>query len=81
MIARRDDAGEGEADRSAVDLRQDRVEGGDVPVASDKDRNVVSIKASMLGRAAAFARRARQIGPAALEGFENEGFVRFDDPS
>src|ERR1700729_3896494 len=27
MIARRDDAGEGEAHRSAVDLRQDRVEG------------------------------------------------------
>jgi hypothetical protein len=46
MIARRDDAGEGEAHRSAIDLRQDRVEGGAVPVASDKDGNVVLIKVS-----------------------------------
>ena len=30
MIARRDDSGEGEAHRSAVDLGQDRVEGGAV---------------------------------------------------
>ena len=41
MIARRDDSGEGEAHRSAVDLGQDRVEGGAVPVAGDKDGNVV----------------------------------------
>jgi hypothetical protein len=35
MIARRDDSGEGEAHRSAVDLGQDRVEGGAVPVAGE----------------------------------------------
>ena len=40
MIARRDNSGEGEAHRSAVDLSQDRVEGGAVPVAGDKDGNV-----------------------------------------
>jgi hypothetical protein len=46
MIARRDDAGEAEAHRSAIDLRQDRLEGRAVPVASDKDGNVVLIKVS-----------------------------------
>ena len=81
MIARRDDAGEGEPHRSAVDLRQDRVEGGAVPVAGDKDGNVVLIKASMPGRSAALSRLSPQVGPAPLEGFEDEGFVRFDDPS
>ena len=80
-IARRDDAGEGEAHRSAVDLRQDRVEGGAVPVAGDEDGNVVLIKASMPGRSAALSSLSRQIGPAPLEGFEDEGFVGFDDPS
>ena len=35
----------------------------------------------MPGRSAPFSRLARQIGPTALEGFENEGFVRFDDPA
>jgi hypothetical protein len=81
MIARRDDAGEGEAHRSAVDLRQDRVEGGAVPVAGDEDGNVVLVKARMPRRSAALARLSRQVGPSALEGFENEGLVRFDDSS
>ena len=82
MIARRDDSGEGEAHRSAVDLRQDRVEGGAVPVAGDKDGNVVVlIKARMPGHSAALSRLSRQVGPAALEGFEDEGFVRFDNSS
>jgi hypothetical protein len=35
----------------------------------------------MSGRSAALAGFARQIGPSTLEGFEDEGFVRFDDPS
>jgi hypothetical protein len=56
MIARRDDAGKGEAHRSAVDLSQDRVEGGAVPVAGDKNGNVVLIKASMSGRSAALSK-------------------------
>ena len=37
MIARRENARGGEAHRSAVDLGQDRVEGGAVPVAGDED--------------------------------------------
>src|SRR5277367_3088959 len=81
MIAGRDDAGEGGPDRSAVDLRQDGVEGRSLPVSGDEDGNVVLIKASMPGRSAAFARLARQVGPAALERFEDEGLVRFNDPS
>ena len=48
MIARRDNSRQGEAYRSAVDLRQDCIEGGAVPVARDKDGNVVLIKARML---------------------------------
>src|SRR3984957_9007530 len=66
-------------DRGAVVLRQDRVEGRAPPVAGDEDGNVVRMESRMPGRAAAFARLARQIGPPALEGFEDEGFVRFDD--
>jgi hypothetical protein len=81
MIARRDDAGEGVPDCSAVDLRQDCVKGCAFPVAGDKDGTVVLIRARMPGRSAPFARLARQIGPAAVEGFEDEGLVGFDDPS
>ena len=81
MIAGRDDAGEGGPDRSAVDLRQDRVEGGALPVAGDEHGNVVLIKASMPGRSAPLARLAWQVRPTALERLEDEGFVRFDDPS
>ena len=56
MIARRDDFGKRGAYGSAVDLRQDRVEGGAVPVAGDKDGNIVLIKASMSGRSAALSK-------------------------
>ena len=35
----------------------------------------------MPGLAAPFTRCARQVGPPAFEGFEDEGFVRFDDPA
>jgi hypothetical protein len=81
MVAGRDDAGEGGPDRSAVGLRQDRVEGRALPVAGDKDGNVVLIKASMSRPSAPLARLSWQIGPAALERLEDEGFVGFDDPS
>ena len=81
MIAGRDDAGQGGPDGSAVDLRQDGVESRALPVSGDKDGNVVLIKASMPGCSAALTRLARQIGPTALERLEDEGFVRFDDPS
>ena len=56
MIARRDDAGEGETHRSPADLRQDDVEGGALPVAGHKDGNVVLVKARMPGRSASFAK-------------------------
>ena len=35
----------------------------------------------MAGRPTPFSRLAWQIGPTALEGFENEGLIRFDDPA
>jgi hypothetical protein len=56
MIAGRDDAGKGGPDRSAVDLRQDGVEGRALPVAGDEDGNVVLIKAGMSGRSAPLAK-------------------------
>jgi hypothetical protein len=80
VIARRDDPGERGCHRSAVDLRQDGVEGRSLPVPGDKDGNVVLIKASLPGRSAPLARLSRQIGSAALEGFEDESLVGFDDP-
>ena len=81
VIGRRDASGQRRADGGARDLRQNGVEGRALPVAGDEDRNVILIKPGMPGCSAAFARFARQIGPTALEGFEDEGFVRFDDPS
>jgi hypothetical protein len=80
-IARRNDAGERGSNGCAVDLRQDRVEGRPLPVAGDEDGDVVLMEPRMSGRSAPFARLARQIGPSTLERFEDEGFVRFDDPS
>ena len=35
----------------------------------------------MSGRSAPLPRLSRQVGPSALEGFEDEGLVRLDDPS
>jgi hypothetical protein len=49
MIARREDPGERCSHRSAVDLRQDRVEGRALPVAGDENGNVVLIKARVSG--------------------------------
>ena len=79
MISRRHDARQRGADRSAVDLRQNGVEGRALPVAGDENGNVVLMEARMPGLSAALARLSRQIGPPALEGFEDEGFVRLDD--
>ena len=81
MIVARDDAGERRANRGAVDLGQNGVEGRALPVPGDKDGNVVLMEARMSRRSAAFTRLARQIGPPALERLEDEGFVCFDDPS
>ena len=81
MVVLGDHAGQRSSYGSPVDLRQDRVEGRALPVAGDENGNIVLIKASMPGLAASLARRARQIGPSALEGFEDEGLVRFDDPA
>ena len=81
MVARRDDSGKRGAYGSPVDLRQDGLEGGAFPVAGDEDRNIVLIGSRMPGLAAPFTRGALQVGPPAFEGFEDEGFVRFDDPA
>jgi hypothetical protein len=78
QIARRDDAGERGADGSTIDLRLDRVErrvsGRGRPGAGhcpDKGPDVWP--------RSPLSRPSRQIGPSALEGFENEGLVRVDD--
>ena len=62
-------------------MRQDGVEGRALPVAGDENGNIVLVKARMSGRSAPLARLSRQVGPSALEGFEDEGLVRLDDPS
>jgi hypothetical protein len=72
MVARQHDASEDVPDRVAVDLRQDRVKGCAFPVASDKNGDILLIEDRMPGRSAPFARLARQVGSAALEGFEDE---------
>ena len=56
MIFRGDDARQRGRDRSAVILRQDGVKGRALPVAGDKNGNIVLMKARMSGLAAAFAR-------------------------
>jgi hypothetical protein len=66
MIARRDDPDERCFHRSAVDLRQDRVEGRALPVAGDENGYVVLIKPRMSGRSAALAKpcaASRTSGP------------------
>jgi hypothetical protein len=73
MIALRDDAGERGCDGSAVDLGQHRIEGRALPVAGDEDGDVVLMEPRMPCRSAPFARLVRQVGPAALERFEDEG--------
>jgi hypothetical protein len=49
MIARRDEAGEGCAHRSAVDLGQDRIEGRALPVAGDQNGDVVLMEPRDVG--------------------------------
>ena len=74
-------SGQRRADGGAGDLRQNGVEGRALPVAGDEDGNIVLIETGMAGRPTPFSRLAWQIGPTALEGFENEGLIRFDDPA
>jgi hypothetical protein len=81
MIGRRDDSGQRRPDGGTGDLRQDRIEGRALPVASDEDGNAVLISSRVPGLAASPARRARKVGPSALDRFENEGFIGFDDPA
>jgi hypothetical protein len=50
MIFGRDDACQRRADRGAVDLRQDGVEGRAFPVAGDKNGDVFLIEPGMPGR-------------------------------
>ena len=76
MICGRNDARQRRGDRGAVVVRQNGVEGRPLPVAGDEDGNVVLIGAGMSGRSAPPARLARQVGPTALEGFDDEGLIR-----
>ena len=81
MVVLCDDAGKRSSYVSPVNLRQDGVEGSRSSVAGDENGNIVLIGPRMPGLAASFARCAWQIGPSALEGSEDEGLVRFDDPA
>ena len=78
MISRRTTPAQRGGDRGAVVVRQNGVEGRPLPVAGDEDGNVVLIRAGMPGCSAPFAGLARQVGPTALEGFENEGLIRLE---
>ncbi len=60
-------------------MRQNGVEGRPLPVAGDENGNIVLIRAGMPGRSASLAGLARQVGPAALEGFEDKGLIRPDN--
>jgi hypothetical protein len=66
-------------DRGAVGLRQNGVQRRALPVAGDEDGNIILIGPRMPRRPTPFPRFSRQIGPAALEGFKDEGFIRLDD--
>ena len=79
VIGRRDASGQRRADGGARDLRQNGVEGRALPVAGDEDGNIVLIGPGMPRRSAALTRLARQIGPTALKGLENEGLIRLDN--
>ena len=81
MICGRNDASQRRGDRGVVVLRQNGVESRALPVAGDEDGNVVLIGTRMPGRSAPLARLARQVGPAAFKGFEDEGLIRLDDPA
>ena len=61
-----------------VVLRQYSVEGRAFPVAGYEDGNIVLIGPRMPRRSTSLTRRARQVGPAALEGFEDEALIRLD---
>ena len=79
VIGRRDESGQRRVDGGARDLRQNGVAGRALPVAGDEDGNIVLIGTGMAGRPAPLARRARQVGPSPLEGFEDEGLIRLDN--
>ena len=79
MIFDRHDTGQRGGDRGAVVLRRNGVEGRALAVAGDEDGDVVLIRARMPRRSAPLARRSRQVRPAALEGFEDKGLIRFDN--
>ena len=57
-------------------MQQDSVESRAFPVAGDEHGNIVLIGPRMPGLAAPFTRLARQVGPAALEGFEDKRLIR-----
>jgi hypothetical protein len=66
-------------DRGAVVLRQNGVESRAFAVAGDENGNIVLIGTWMPCGSAPLSRLSRQIGPAALEGFEDKGLIRLND--
>src|SRR5271157_5446928 len=67
-------------DAGGVEPRQDGIDGRAGAVAGDDDWDLLRRQTPLGGLAAPLARCSRQIAAFALEGFEDEGLVRLDDP-
>ncbi len=67
-------------DANGVEPRQDGIDGRAGAVAGDDDWDLLRRQTPLGGLAAPLARGSRQIPAFALEGFEDEGLVRLDDP-
>src|SRR5271166_817029 len=67
-------------ERGCIEPRQDGIDGRAGAVAGDDDWDLLRRQTPLGGLAAPLARCSRQIAAFALEGFEDEGLVRLDDP-
>src|SRR5271167_5132363 len=67
-------------DAGGVEPRQDGIDGRAGAVAGDDDWDLLRRQPPLGSLAAPLARCSRQIAAFALEGFEDEGLVRLDDP-
>ena len=75
-----DDLPERGRDAGGVEPRQDGIDGRAGAIAGDDDWDLLRRQTPLGGFAGPLARCSRQIAAFALEGFEDEGLVRLDDP-
>ena len=75
-----DDLPERGRDAGGVEPRQDGIDGRAGAIAGDDNWDLLRRQTPLGGFAAPLARCSRQIAAFALEGFEDEGLVRLDDP-